>query len=131
MKRLLAALAVLLTCTTVFAQGQGKWPNKPIRLITPFSKGGAMDIYARSIAEPLSKRLKQKVVVLPMPGDHTIVGPKALIKEPPDGHTFMITTMTTAVTNRFRGPAAPYSAGIDFIPVSQPSYGARLIGPAA
>jgi len=131
MKRFLAALAVLLTCSTVLAQGQGKWPNKPIRLITPFSKGGAMDIYSRSIAEPLSKRLRQKVVVLPMPGDHTNVGTKALTKAAPDGYTFMITTMTTAVTNRFRVPAAPYSADVDFIPVTQLSYGAvLLIAPA-
>jgi tripartite-type tricarboxylate transporter receptor subunit TctC len=132
MKRLLAALAILLTCTTVLAQSQGKWPNKPIRLITPFSKGGAMDIYSRSIAEPLSKRLKQKVVVLPIPGEHTITGTKALIKAAPDGYTFMITTMTTAVTNRFRVPAAPYSADLDFIPVTELSYGAVLmIAPAS
>jgi tripartite-type tricarboxylate transporter receptor subunit TctC len=127
MKRLLAALLVLLTCTTVFAQGQGKWPNKPIRLITPFSKGGAMDIYARSIAEPLSKRLKQKVVVETIPGANTVTGTQKLIKAAPDGYTFMITTMTTAVTNRFRVPAAPYSADLDFIPVTQLSYGAVLM----
>lgn len=127
MKRFVAALAVLLACTTALAQGQGKWPNKPIRLITPFAEGGAMDIYARSIAEPLSKRLKQKVVVLPIPGDHTIAGTKALIKAAPDGYTFMITTMTTAVTNRFRVPPAPYSADIDFVPVTQLSHGAVLM----
>lgn len=86
-----------------------------------------MDIYSRSIAEPLSKRLKQKVVVLPMPGDHTIAGTKALTKAAPDGYTFMITTMTTAVTNRFRVPPAPYRADVDFIPVTQLSYGAVLM----
>lgn len=132
MKRFFAALAILVTCTSVFAQAQDKWPSKPLRLITPFNKGGAMDIYSRVIAEPLSKKLKQKVVVLAIPGEHTTVGTKALMKAAPDGYTFMITTMSTAVTNRFRSPPAPYSPDADFVPVTQLSYGAVLmVAPAA
>ena len=130
MKRLVAGLAILLSCTTVLAQG--KWPNKPIHLITPFNKGGAMDIYSRVIAEPLAKRLKQKVVVLAIPGEHTIAGTRALTKAAPDGYTFMITTMTTAVNNRFRETPPPYNADKDFVPVTQLSYGAVLmVAPAA
>jgi tripartite-type tricarboxylate transporter receptor subunit TctC len=125
MKRLVAALAILLVCTA--ASAQGKWPNKPIRLITPFSKSGAMDIYSRVIAEPLSKRLKQRVVVQPIAGEHTIVGTQALMKAAPDGYTFMITTMTTAVNNRFRATPAPYNPDVDFVPVTQLSYGAVLM----
>jgi hypothetical protein len=92
-------------------QRKGDYPAKPLRLITPFNPGGAIDIYARLIAEPLSRRLGQNIVVDSIAGANTIVGTQALIRAAPDGHTFMITTMSTTVNNRFRESKIPYDPG--------------------
>jgi tripartite-type tricarboxylate transporter receptor subunit TctC len=111
---------------------QGEFPSKPIRLITPFNPGGAIDIYSRLLAEPLGKRLGQNVVVEPIAGANTISGTQQLVRAAPDGHTFMVTTMSTAVNNRFRQSKPPYDPDKDLVPITQLSFGAVLfVAPAA
>jgi tripartite-type tricarboxylate transporter receptor subunit TctC len=129
MIRLLFALVAAISCGIAVAQGD--YPVKPIRLITPFSPGGAIDIYSRLIAEPLSRRLGQNIVVEAIAGANTIIGTQALIRAAPDGHTFMVTTMSTAVNNRFRESKIPYDPDRDLAPITQLSNGAvLLVGPA-
>jgi tripartite-type tricarboxylate transporter receptor subunit TctC len=123
--RISGAIAALAFCAAAAAQAD--YPSKPIRLITPFNPGGAIDIYSRMIAEPLAKRLGQNVVVEPIAGANTIVGTQALARAAPDGHTFMITTMSTAVNNRFRVTPPPYDPDRDLQPITQLSYGAVLL----
>ena len=57
-----AALLLAVACGSVWAQASD-YPSRPLRLITPFNPGGAIDVYSRLIAEPLAKRLGQNVVV--------------------------------------------------------------------
>ncbi len=59
------------------------WPSRPIRLILPFSPGGAIDALARLLAERMSADLGQQVVVDPRPGANTIVGRKRPPAPPP------------------------------------------------
>jgi tripartite-type tricarboxylate transporter receptor subunit TctC len=128
MIRVLAAFAAALACAT--AQAQGDYPNKPIRLITPFNPGGAIDIYSRLIAEPLGKRLGQNVVVEAIAGANTIVGTQAAARAAPDGYTFMVTTMSTTVNNRILFTKLPYDPDRDLAPITQLSYGTVLfVGP--
>ncbi len=126
-------LTLALLCALVFpAQAQTDFPSRPIRLITPFNPGGAIDIYSRLLAEPLGKRLGQNVVVEPIAGANTISGTQQLVRAAPDGHTFMITTMSTAVNNRFRQSKPPYDPDKDLVPITQLSSGAVLfVAPAA
>jgi tripartite-type tricarboxylate transporter receptor subunit TctC len=124
--RIFLFIFICLTCAGT-AGAQADYPSKPIRLITPFNAGGAIDIYSRLIAEPLGKRLGQNVVVEPVAGANTIVGTQQLMRSAPDGYTFMVTTMSTAVNNRFRESKPPYNPDIDFIPITQLSYGAVLL----
>src|SRR3990172_12917221 len=98
MLRVIVAFAAALACGTAAAQSE--YPSPPVKLITPFSPGGAIDLYSRLIAEPLAKRLGQNVVVEAIAGANTIIGTQALARAAPDGHTFMITTMSTVVNNR-------------------------------
>src|SRR5262245_43827707 len=129
MRRSLLAFLALVSCGGALAQAD--YPAKPLRLITPFNPGGAIDIYSRLIAEPLAKRLGQNIVVDPISGANTIVGTQALIRAAPDGYTFMITTMSTAVNNRFRESKIPYDPDRDLAPITQLSNGAvLLVGPA-
>ena len=131
MIRIFAALAAAAACAA--ASAQGDYPNKPVRLITPFSPGGAIDIYSRLLAEPLAKRLGQNVVVEAIAGANTIVGAQAVARAAPDGYTFMITTMSTMVNNRILyAKTLPYDPDKDFAPITQLSYGTVLfVGPAS
>lgn len=130
MIRRFALLATLAICCT--AQAQGDYPNKPVRLITPFNPGGAIDIYSRLIAEPLGKRLGQNVVVEAVAGANTIVGTQQLVRAAPDGYTFMVTTMSTTVNNRILfAKSLPYNPDKDLAPITQLSYGTVLmVGPS-
>jgi tripartite-type tricarboxylate transporter receptor subunit TctC len=127
--RFLTALIASLACAAAHAQGD--YPNKPVRLITPFSPGGAIDIYSRVIAEPLAKRLGQNIVVEAIAGANTIVGTQAAVRAAPDGYTFMITTMSTTVNNRILySKTLPYDPDKDLVPITQLSYGTVLfVGP--
>jgi len=118
MSRVLAALAAALACAAAHAQSD--YPNKPVRLITPFSPGGAIDIYCRLLAEPLSKRLGQNVIVEAIAGANTIVGTQAVARAAPDGYTFMITTMSTTVNNRIMySKSLPYDPDMTMRPFSR------------
>ena len=130
MLRVTVAFAAALACGTAAAQSE--YPNRPVKLITPFSPGGAIDLYSRLIAGPLGKRLGQNVVVEAIAGANTIVGAQALVKAAPDGYTFMVTTMSTTVNNRILySKSLPYHPERDLAPITQLSYGTvLLVGPA-
>src|SRR5499426_4277843 len=124
MSRIASLFAVLLFCCAAHAQSD--YPNKPVRLITPFNPGGAIDIYSRLLAEPLAKRLGQNVIVEAIAGANTISGTQQLVRATPDGYTFMITTMSTTVNNRVLFTRLPYDPDKDLAPITQLSYGTVL-----
>ena len=123
--RFLIAFATALVST--FAAAQSDFPSRQIRLITPFAPGGAIDVLTRTIAERLAVRFGQPVVVDAIPGASTIIGTQALVKAPADGHTFMITTMSTAVNNPVMYQKLPYDPVRDLAPITQLSYGSVLL----
>lgn len=123
--RLLSALAGL--ALSLGAAAQTDFPSKPVRLITPFNPGGAIDVLTRVIGERLAQRLGQPVVVEAIPGANTIIGTQAMLKGAPDGHTFMITTMSTTVNNPVMYAKLPYDPAKDLAPVTQLSYGSVLL----
>lgn len=125
---------IALLAVAVFFQGaalaQSDYPNRPVRLITPFNPGGAIDIYSRTLAEPLGKRLGQNIVVEAIAGANTISGTQQLVRSAPDGYTFMVTTMSTTVNNRILFSKLPYDPDKDLAPITQLSYGTVLfVGP--
>lgn len=125
MRRVAALLAALVFCCAAHAQSD--FPSKPVRLITPFNPGGAIDVLARVIAERLQPRLGQPVVAESIPGANTIIGTQALLRSAPDGHTFMITTMSTTVNNPPMYAKLPYDPVKDLPPITQLSYGSVLL----
>jgi tripartite-type tricarboxylate transporter receptor subunit TctC len=125
MKRTFFFFMALAICCG--ANGQTDYPNKPIRLITPFSAGGAIDVLTRVIAERMQAKLGQPVVVEAIPGANTIIGTQAMLKGAPDGYTFMITTMSTTVNNPAMYAKLPYDPVKDLAPVTQLSYGSVLL----
>ena len=105
----------------------GAWPIKPIRLVSPFNPGGAIDVLNRVIAEKLGQRLGQQVIVDAVPGANTIVGADVVAKAAPDGYTFMITTMSTHVNNTVLFTKLPFDPVKDFAPITQVSLGSVLL----
>ena len=94
---LAGAAAALLAAPAVRAQG--RFPERPIRLIVPWAAGGTTDIQMRVLAEQASRRLGQPVVVENRAGAGGVLGPQQLLNERPDGH--VISQMPISV---FRHP---------------------------
>lgn len=84
----LAALAFPFGAAT--AQQESDFPSKPIRLIVPFPPASNPDILARLVAQSVSARLKQPVVVENRPGAGGMIGTSAGAKAPPDGYTLLV-----------------------------------------
>src|SRR6476469_7222079 len=75
------------------------WPTRPITLICPFGAGGAPDIIARFVAQELSDKLGQKVVVENRTGASGNIGTAAVAKAAPDGYTILLGTPSPLVIN--------------------------------
>jgi tripartite-type tricarboxylate transporter receptor subunit TctC len=125
---LVAAAVALCAGGPIGAAAQSAaWPAKPIRLVSPFNPGGAIDVLNRIIAEKLAQRLGQPVIVDAIPGANTIKGADVVAKAPADGYTFMITTMSTHVNNTVLFAKLPFDPVKDFAPITQVSLGSVLL----
>ncbi len=100
----LAALALGATALGAFAQQD--FPNRPVRLILSFPPGGAADAIGRVLANKLTERWKQQVIVDNRPGGNTVVSAIELIKQKPDGYNLLLALDNTLVMNQhlFRVP---------------------------
>ena len=81
--------AALLLVLSAGAYAQS-FPNRPVRLISPYPPGGGNDVLARLIAEKMGEGLGQRVIVDNRPGANTIVGTDIVAKSAPDGHTMVL-----------------------------------------
>ncbi|MBZ1350308.1 tripartite tricarboxylate transporter substrate binding protein [Alcaligenaceae bacterium LF4-65] len=111
-------MAALLLGTSLVSHAQSEYPNKPIRLIIGFPAGGSTDIVGRIVAQKLSERLGQSIVVENRGGAGGTIGTDAAAKAAPDGYTLTLgTTSTMAVA-----PGAYSKLGYDpiksFSPIS-------------
>lgn len=93
-----ALLAGLLLALAPLAPAQAKWPEKPIKIVLPFGAGGVADVTSRIMAEKLSQKLGQRVVIENMPGPGGINAARAVITAPPDGYTLGLVTNGTGIS---------------------------------
>ena len=112
---LVATTAASAVCSPLFAQSA--WPNKPIRIIVPYTPGGFTDQMARIVQVGLQNRLQQTVTVDNKPGANSIIGVDMLAKAPADGSTFAVVIAAYAANNTFY-PKLPYDAKKDLTGVS-------------
>jgi tripartite-type tricarboxylate transporter receptor subunit TctC len=111
----LAATALALALPAVHAQ-PGSYPDKPIRIIVPYTPGGFNDTMARVFARKLQDGLGQPAVVENKPGAGTVLGTDAGAKAAPDGYTLVVVGFPLVV-NQYIYPKLPYDTKKDFAPV--------------
>ena len=127
-KHVVLGAALALMATSASAQAQS-YPNRPVKIVTPFAAGGAIDVLTRVIAERMAVQLGQPVVVDAKPGASTIIGADIVAKSPADGYTLLLTTSGTLISNVIFQPRLPY-APKDFAHVTQVSLGSVvMVGP--
>ena len=118
MIRLLSiALASAVIATSAIAAGEDGWPERPLRLVVPFPAGSSTDIIARILAQKLSHRLGQQVVIENRAGASGNIGADAVAKAAPDGYTIGIATASTHAVAASLSPNLPYDPIRDFAPV--------------
>ena len=98
------------------AETAADYPNKPIRLITPFSAGATTDVISRIIAEKMSADWGQPVVVENKPGAAGLLGTDLAAKAAPDGHT-IVNVISSHVVHKDLVKEVPFDALKDFEPV--------------
>ena len=115
MTRFAFALAALgLAAASAFAQD---YPSKPITLVVPFAAGSGTDGVARIVAQKLSERLKQQVLVENKAGASAQIGAEYVAKAKPDGYTLFMTTNTSHSANPSLFKTLRYDPIKDFTPI--------------
>lgn len=92
----LAGIAAAFPAVSRVATAQA-YPTRPIRWIVPYPPGGATDLIARLIAQWLSERLGQSVIIENRPGGGTNIATQAVVNSPPDGYTLLFTASTHTI----------------------------------
>ena len=98
--------------------GARGYPDRPVRIVVPYSPGGANDILARLYGQKLGERLGQPFVAENRPGAQAIVGTEAVARAKPDGHTLLLGASGPIVFNPATYVHLPYDSLRDFAPVS-------------
>lgn len=114
-RTVLATLAALMPAPMASAQG---WPTRPMTLVVPFAAGSTPDMMARLMADVMSVKLGQTVIVDNRPGAGGNTGTNVIAKAAPDGHMFGISIQGPLVTNPMLTKSMPYDAIKDLAPVS-------------
>lgn len=117
--RLAAATLAPTAFATTAARAQGKWPDKPIKLVVPFAAGVSPDVVARIVSEPLGRALGQPLLVDNRAGAAGIIGAEVAAKSPGDGYTLFMTVNSIMGINPNVYTRLPYDTFRDFAPVTQ------------
>jgi tripartite-type tricarboxylate transporter receptor subunit TctC len=113
------ALATALAATVAAGPAQAAWPSdKIIRMVVPFAAGGSTDLIARKLAEGLSSELHANVIVENRPGAGGTVGSEYVARQPADGYTIMMGSVSTHGSAPCLYPKLPYDPQKDFTPLA-------------
>lgn len=111
----------LLFVLVVFMFGQpawADWPERPIRIVVPYSPGAMGDVLSRLISEELRKRLGQTVIVENRPGAGGNIGASAVAQAAPDGYTLLVGATNNFVINQFLYPRMAFDPLKAFEPIT-------------
>src|SRR5215475_686405 len=113
MRLVCAALAATITFFSALLPSHSAsaldYPNRPVRVIIPFTAGGAPDVLMRLVGQSLSEKWSQGVVIENRAGGNTLVGTVAAAKSAPDGYTLLLAADQTFVLNPLLYDSLPYA----------------------
>ncbi len=118
MKKILFALLLAVPALTAPSAMAQQYPSKPIVLVVPFAPGGTSELISRLVAQKLTERLGQQVVVENRPGAAGNIAMEQVARAAPDGYTLILGHIGTLAVNPAMFPKLPYDAIKDFAPVS-------------
>jgi tripartite-type tricarboxylate transporter receptor subunit TctC len=124
MRTLLTLLCAASLSISAFAQS---YPTKTIKLVIPFPAGGATDIIGRTLAQKLSERLGQSVVVENKPGAGGSIGADFAAKSAADGYTLLLATSSTHSIGPILNKNIAYNPEKDFAPISYVASAASVL----
>lgn len=100
------------------AAAQDSWPTRPVRFLVPFPPGQATDLFARVMADELSRRWPQRAIVENRSGGAGAIGMEAAARSPADGYTIAVGSSGTVSTAPAMVPNLPYDPVRDFVAIS-------------
>ena len=109
----LACVAIVALAPGDDAAAQAPYPTRQIRMVVPFTPGGALDTVARAVAPLAGERLGQQVVIENKPGGFTVIGSEIVAEAAPDGYTLLFAPAPIAL-NTALGLKLPYDPMKDF-----------------
>ncbi len=116
-RKFLAFAAGILAAVTISLPAFGQaYPSRPLRMVVPFPPGGPTDITGRTLAQKLSERWNQPVVVENRPGAGSIIGTEIAAKSAPDGYTILLGSNSIALQPLLQSKL-PYDPQRDLAPV--------------
>ncbi len=110
-----AAGAIIAPASSGFGE---TYPSRPVRMIVPFPPGGSTDIMARVVAQKLTEKLGQQVIVDNRGGAGGTIGMNLAAKAAPDGYTLMMSTSITHTVGVSLYRKLPYNVLTDFAPIT-------------
>lgn len=118
-RRTAVAMACALGALHLAGAAQTSYPSKPVKFIVPYAAGGLPDTIARVVAQRLTERLGQSVVVDNKPGGGGVVAYQSLLQSnPADGHAFIVSDGSMLSITPLVNSAAGFRAGKEILPVS-------------
>jgi len=112
-------LFCIATLACSLAAHADTYPSRPITLVVPGAPGGAVDTLSRALAEVMSRRMGQPVIVENKPGAGGMLGTQYVARAAPDGYTLLVTTSAPILTAPFLFSKVPYDVKRDLTFVSQ------------
>src|SRR6186997_683142 len=103
------------------------YPDRPIKVIAPFTPGSPNDVVARLIAAPMSVQLGQSVVIENRPGGGTSIGVKAAMTADPDGYTLLFSNSPTHFIAPLVNKTFTYDPLKDFVPIAMTASGGLIL----
>jgi tripartite-type tricarboxylate transporter receptor subunit TctC len=127
-RRCVAALVACLASFGLASVADAQpYPSKTIRIVVPYAPGGAGDVIARIVSQPLAASLGQTVVIENKPGAGGMIGAMAVASAPPDGYTVLLGNTTEMVVGPYIVKSASYETQRDFRPVALAGYLPQLL----
>ena len=121
-RRMLSLSAAAIFAPMIARAQTGDWPNRLIRIIVPFGTGGGTDITMRLLAPKMSELLGQTIIVENRPGAGSTIGTDYVAKQPPDGYTLVLASLSSTGIAATLYPNLPYDPVKDLVAIAPTVY---------